>query len=75
MTRNDFADMLIGRFANSIRKNLPDFDYVEETDDPHKFLVYVGADIYFAEIHSPREAIVTFRRATVQDAVNNLNRR
>lgn len=75
MTRNDFADMLIERFANSIRKNLPDFDFYEETGDPHKFLVYKGGDIYFAEIHSPREAIVTYKKATVQESVNNLNRR
>lgn len=75
MTRNDFADMLIERFANSIRKNLVDFDYAEETDDPHKFIVYKDGDVYFAEINSPRNPIVIFRKATVMNAVQNLNRR
>lgn len=75
MTRNDFADMLIERFANSIKKNLADFDYAEETDDPHRFLVYKGGDVYFAEINSPREPIVIFRKATVMNAVQNLNKR
>ena len=75
MTRNDFADMLIERFANSIRKNLADFDYAEETDDPHKFIVCKDGDVYFAEIHSPCNPIVIFRKATVMNAVQNLNRR
>jgi hypothetical protein len=75
MTRNDFADMLIERFTNSIRKNLADFDYAEETDDPHKFLVFKGGDVLFAEINSPHEPIVIFRKATVMEPVSNLNRK
>ena len=58
-----------------VRKNLADFDYAEETDDPHKFLVFKGGDVLFAEINSPHEPIVIFRKATVMEAVSNLNRK
>ena len=69
MTREDFVSKLVSRFTESIKKNMPSFDEVQETEYSNVFICRQNDSYYFATIISPSEPIISIRKAQKEEII------